>query len=199
VTTMAALQSLTNGFMKQYCRIATRRFMFFNDPQRRGRARISTLLAGDALADFNELHAAREDDPQLAKNWFSLASAQRVYKSYLDLDLDMNGTLSKDEFKRYSFDMRIADQCNSQGLTDVFVDRLYEEHSLKGPESLKAAKLAAGKVNSTATDPFIAKSLERRRKQIAGEMDFQAFLDFVLAWRNKNHPVGLYKFNLFDP
>ena len=60
VTTMAALQSLTNGFMKQYCRIATRRFMFFNDPQRRGKARISTLLAGDALADFNELHAARE-------------------------------------------------------------------------------------------------------------------------------------------
>ena len=33
----------------------------------------------------------REDDPQLAKNWFSLASAQRVYKSYLDLDLDMAG------------------------------------------------------------------------------------------------------------
>lgn len=199
VTTMAALQSLTNGFMKHYCRIATRRFMFFNDQQRRGKARISTLLAGEALADFNELHAAREDDPQLAKNWFSLASAQRVYKSYLDLDLDMNGTLSKEELRRYTFDMRVADQCNCQGLTDVFVDRLFEEHSLKGLESLKAAKAAAGRVNSTASDPFIAKSLERRRKQLAGEMDFQAFLDFVLAWSNKNHPASLaYFFRILD-
>lgn len=199
VTTMAALQSLSSGFVKQYCRIATRRFMFFNDTQRRGKVRISSLLVSDALADFNELHAAREDDPQLAKNWFSLASAQRVYKSYLDLDLDMNGTLSKQELKRYTFDMRIADQCANQGLTDVFVDRLYEEHSLKGPDSLKAAKAAASRTNSAASDPFIAKSLERRRKQIAGEMDFQAFLDFALAWSNKNHPASLaYFFRILD-
>ena len=67
VTTMAALQSLTSQFMPVYCTIATRRFMFFNDPHRRGRARISTLLAGDALADFNELHAVREDDPAVGE------------------------------------------------------------------------------------------------------------------------------------
>ena len=61
------------------------------------------------------------------------------------------------------------------------------------------AKAAAGRVNSTASDPFIAKSLERRRKQIAGEMDFQAFLDFVLAWSNKNHPASLaYFFRILD-
>mmetsp|Transcript_24313 Transcript_24313/g.59749 ORF Transcript_24313/g.59749 Transcript_24313/m.59749 type:complete len:348 (+) Transcript_24313:281-1324(+) len=200
VTTMAALQSLNNGFAKQYCRIATRRFMFLNDPLRRGKIRISTLLAGDALADFNELHAAREDDPALAKNWFSLASAQRVYNSYLNLDLDMNGTLSKSEFKRYTFDPRISDQCNNQGLSDAFVDRLYEEHSLKGAVAVREAKAKAAKgVSSTLSDPFIAASIERRRKQQLTEMDFQPFLDFVLAWSNKNHPASLaYFFRILD-
>ncbi|ACO61260.1 predicted protein, partial [Micromonas commoda] len=166
VTTMTALQSLPMGFANQYRRIATRRFMFFNDPRRRGKARISALLASDALSEFNELHAAREDDPSLAKNWFSLASAQRVYKSYLDLDLDMNGTLSKAELKKYTVDPRNAALgCTAQGLTDLFVDRLFEEHS----------------------------------KAMESEMDFHAFLDFVLAWSDKEHPASLaYFFRVLD-
>jgi hypothetical protein len=59
------------------------------------------------------------------KNWFSLASAQRVYQSFLALDRDQNGTLSKQEFRNYSFDPRIADQCSNQGFSDVFVDLLF--------------------------------------------------------------------------
>ena len=199
VTTMAALQSLTSQFMPRYCTIATRRFMFFNDPHRRGRARISTLLAGDALADFNELHAASEDDPQLAKNWFSLASARETYQKFMNLDRDMNGTLSREEFAQCTVDPRIADQCSSQGLTETFVARLFEEHSLKSPAAAKAAREAMANPVASSSDPFIAKQMEKRRRQIAGEMDFHAYLDFVLAWGDKNHPTSLaYFFRVLD-
>jgi len=200
VTTMTALQSLPMGFANQYRRIATRRFMFFNDPRRRGKARISALLASDALSEFNELHAAREDDPSLAKNWFSLASAQRVYKSYLDLDLDMNGTLSKAELKKYTVDPRNAALgCTAQGLTDLFVDRLFEEHSLKGLAGARRVRADRLKPIATNVDPFVAKSMEKRRKAMESEMDFHAFLDFVLAWSEKEHPASLaYLFRVLD-
>lgn len=200
VTTMSALQSLPMGFANQYRRIATRRFMFFNDPRRRGKARISALLCSDALSDFNELHAAREDDPALQQNWFSLVSAQRVYKSFLDLDLDMNGTLSKAEFKRYTVDSRNeALGCTAQGLTDMFLDRLFEEHSLKGLSGARRVRSERLKPAATNVEPFVAKSMEKRRKALESEMDFHAFLDFVLAWSDKGHPASLaYFFRVLD-
>ena len=201
VPTMAALRNLPRPFAPRYCEIAVRRFMFFDDPHRRGRARISSLLASDALADFNELHAASEDDPRAAKNWFSLAGARRVRKTFEDLDLDGNGTLSKTEFARITHDPRVQDQCHVQGLTSAFVDRVFEEHSLRGPKAAREARLrdAAPKNGVASKDPFIARQMEKRRKQMASEMDFSAYLDFVLAWGDKKHPSSLaYFFRALD-
>ena len=111
----------------------------------------------------------------------------------------MNGTLSREELARCTVDPRLADQCPSQGLTEMFVARLFEEHSLKSPVAAKAAREAAANPVSMSSDPFIAKQMEKRRRQIAGEMDFHAYLDFVLAWGDKNHPTSLaYFFRVLD-
>jgi serine/threonine-protein phosphatase 2A regulatory subunit B'' len=48
---------------------------------------------------------------------FSKQSALKVYERYLKLDLDHNGLLSKNELSKYSW-----------GLTDIFIDRVFEEY-----------------------------------------------------------------------
>jgi serine/threonine-protein phosphatase 2A regulatory subunit B'' len=40
-----------------------------------------------------------------------------VYKAYLRLDLDENGLLQKTELVKYQW-----------GLTDIFIDRIFEEY-----------------------------------------------------------------------
>lgn len=40
----------------------------------------------------------------------------KVYEKYLKLDIDHNGLLKKSELSRYSW-----------GLTDIFIDRVFEE------------------------------------------------------------------------
>lgn len=200
VSTMSALRSLPPEFTQHYCEIATRRFMFAHDAKKRGRCRISDLLAGTALADFNELHAADEDDPRLTKNWFSLASALRVRKAFVDLDRDESNGLSREEFRRYTFDPRFEGMCDVQGLTAVFADRIFETHSVKGPANARLAREAfATSTSPSKADPFVARAIEKRRLQTANEMDFHAFLDFALAWSNKTHPASLaYFFRALD-
>ena len=202
VSTMSALRSLPDDFAPHYCEIATRRFAFEHDPKKRGRCRISDLLAGAALADFNELHAADEDDPRLAKNWFSLASARRVRRAFVDLDRDESGGLSREEFRAYTVDPRFEGACDVQGLTAVFADRIFEAHSVKGPANARLAREAfatSASPGGSRVDPFVARAIERRRAQTANEMDFHAFLDFALAWSNKTHPASLaYFFRALD-
>ena len=202
VSTMSALRSLPDDFAPHYCEIATRRFAFEHDPKKRGRCRISDLLAGTALADFNELHAADEDDPRLAKNWFSLASARRVRRAFVDLDRDESGGLSREEFRAYTVDPRFEGACDVQGLTAVFADRIFEAHSVKGPANARLAREAfatSASPGGSRVDPFVARAIERRRAQTANEMDFHAFLDFALAWSNKTHPASLaYFFRALD-
>ena len=202
VSTMSALRSLPNDFAPLYCEIAARRFAFAHDPKKRGRCRISDLLAGAALADFNELHAADEDDPRLAKNWFSLASARRVRRAFVDLDRDESGGLSREEFRAYTVDPRFEGACDAQGLTAVFADRIFEAHSVKGPANARLAREAfttGASPGGSRIDPFVARAVERRRARMANEMDFHAFLDFALAWSNKTHPASLaYFFRALD-
>ena len=87
-----------------------------------------TLLLSPDLAQFFAL--AKEVDPALGaqaeeealaadeSNWFSLASAIRIYRQFLDLDADQDGMLSADELSRYSEGLMT--------LTPAFVSRLYE-------------------------------------------------------------------------
>ena len=62
-------------------------------------------------------------------NWFSAASALRVYGQYLTLDTDHNGMLSKSELGRYG----------SGTLTSVFLDRFVS--SLHSCDSVNSSYL----------------------------------------------------------
>ena len=53
----------------------------------------------------------------IPNNRFSKQSALRVYERYLKLDTDHNGLLSKTELSKYSW-----------GLSDIFIDRVFEEY-----------------------------------------------------------------------
>jgi len=121
---LPCLEDLEDTFKSQYTRIALRKLVFFGDPSRRGKVKIVDLLVSRALSEFLELRQElpqpedREREAALNNNWFSIASAQRVYNLFLSLDSDMDGLLSPAEFSA----------CAGGGLTEVFRQALFEEH-----------------------------------------------------------------------
>eukprot|EP01052_Picozoa_sp_SAG31_P043892 SAG31_NODE_7465_length_1682_cov_1.409349_3_plen_288_part_01 len=81
---------------------------------------------------FGEHHYEQEDlGPSYGGNWFSPLFAKELYRYYLQLDADCNGMLSKDElrqFGRYCEDgTAMVFPVPACSLTDVFVDRVFEE------------------------------------------------------------------------
>lgn len=77
-----------------------RKFFFFLDPLRTGRVKIADILACSFLDDLLELRDEDLSESQQESNWFSAPSAMRVYGTYLHLDQDHNGMLSKQELAR---------------------------------------------------------------------------------------------------
>uniref|UniRef100_A0A915KQ75 Serine/threonine-protein phosphatase 2A regulatory subunit B'' subunit gamma n=1 Tax=Romanomermis culicivorax TaxID=13658 RepID=A0A915KQ75_ROMCU len=143
------LQKLEKSLHSFYVCTAVRRFMFFLDPKRLGKVKIIDILASGFLDDLLELSFLGQKADKLEQNWFSVANTLRVYGQYVNLDTDRNGMLSKNELKQYG----------SRTLTDVFIDRVFQECLT-----------------------------------YEGEMDYKAFLDFVLAMENKNDPSSLQYF-----
>ncbi|GJN36047.1 hypothetical protein PR202_gb24872 [Eleusine coracana subsp. coracana] len=164
IPNLAQLRDMPSAFVQMYCRIAARKFFFFCDPHRRGKACIKKVLLSNCLQELMELHQESEEevtDTEQAENWFSLTSAQRICDMFLALDKDTNGTLSKHELKEYA----------DGTLTEIFIERVFDEH-------VRRSKVGGG--NSR-------------------EMDFESFLDFVLALENKDTPEGLtYLFRCLD-
>ncbi|GJT42399.1 probable serine/threonine-protein phosphatase 2A regulatory subunit B'' subunit TON2 [Tanacetum coccineum] len=164
IPNLAQLRDMPTQFVQMYCRIASQKFFFFCDPNRRGKACIKKVLLSNCLQELMELHQESEEevtDTEQAENWFSLTSAQRICDVFLALDKDMNGTLSKQELREYA----------DGTLTDIFIERAFDEHLRRGK---------SGNAN-------------------AREMDFESFLDFVLALENKDSPEGItYLFKCLD-
>lgn len=161
---------MPDTFEAQYRRVAARRFLFFLDPRRQGLVRIRDVLASPVLQELLELQdrfSARSGGGGNG-NWFTLGSALGAYRAFLDLDTDKSGTLSASEFSKFA----------DGGLTDLFVDRLFDCHSgqgARGPRGLPQAGAGAGGVGGGGA----------KRRGCRNEMDFQSFLDFMLAWGEK--------------
>ncbi|VUZ43582.1 unnamed protein product [Hymenolepis diminuta] len=111
------LNGVDDAFRTFYVCTAVRKFLFFLDPLRAGRVRICDILACGFLDNILELREASTTQARLEENWFSLESAKRVYASYLRLDTDQNGMLSRKELAGY----------NNGSLTDAFLDRVFQE------------------------------------------------------------------------
>nr|CDS31087.2 serine:threonine protein phosphatase 2A [Hymenolepis microstoma] len=111
------LNGVDDAFRTFYVCTAVRKFLFFLDPLRAGRVRICDILACGFLDNILELREASTTQARLEENWFSLESAKRVYASYLRLDTDQNGMLSRKELAGY----------NNESLTDAFLDRVFQE------------------------------------------------------------------------
>ncbi|KAG6451503.1 serine/threonine-protein phosphatase 2A regulatory subunit B'' subunit gamma-like isoform X1 [Manduca sexta] len=117
VPSLAALDGLDSSFTSFYVCTAARKFLFFLDPLRIGRVRIRDVLSCSFLDDLLEL---REEDLPMElqeQNWFSAASALRVYGQYLNLDRDHNGMLSINELAGYG----------SGTLTRAFLQRVFQQ------------------------------------------------------------------------
>ncbi|XP_041970964.1 serine/threonine-protein phosphatase 2A regulatory subunit B'' subunit gamma-like isoform X2 [Aricia agestis] len=117
VPSLAALDGLDSSFTSFYVCTAARKFLFFLDPLRVGRVRIRDVLSCSFLDDLLEL---REEDLPMdlqEQNWFSAASALRVYGQYLNLDRDHNGMLSINELAGYG----------SGTLTRAFLQRVFQQ------------------------------------------------------------------------
>ena len=75
------------------------------------------MLTSPILAELYELRQERWNMEDAIQNWFSVQSSLRVYDQYLKLDTDHNGMLWKEELSKYS-----------PGLTNIFIDRIFEEY-----------------------------------------------------------------------
>lgn len=86
------------------------------DPKKTGKIYIKDMLTSPILAELYDLRQEKTME-ELIQNWFSSQNAQRVYEAYLRLDLDQNGLLTKRELSKFQW-----------GLTDLFIDRIFEEY-----------------------------------------------------------------------
>ncbi|PAA79478.1 hypothetical protein BOX15_Mlig007517g4, partial [Macrostomum lignano] len=114
IPTLYQLRKLDKLFYSYYVCTAVRKFVFFLDPLRTGRVRIFDILTSSFLDDFAELQV--ETSSPSKTNWFSAYKTLRLYGSFLALDKDANGLLSKTELAGYG----------AGSLTDAFLDRLFQ-------------------------------------------------------------------------
>ncbi len=117
IPTFPQLQNLKEDFYPFYVISAVRKFFFFLDPKRTGKIYIKDMLTSHILAELFELRQERWSLEDAMQNWFSVQSSLRIYETYLSLDLDHNGLLKKEELAKYS-----------PGLTDIFINRIFEEY-----------------------------------------------------------------------
>ena len=111
-----------HSFLPFYVAHCVRKLHLLLEPKDKRGVPVDTLLLSAELAQFFALSAEeRRADDNAAddeSNWFSLASAIRTYRQFLDLDADQDGMLSAEELMHYAEGLMT--------LTPAFVRRLFE-------------------------------------------------------------------------
>ncbi|CAL5413183.1 unnamed protein product [Camellia sinensis] len=173
IPNLAQLRDMPAAFFQMYCRIAAHKFFFFCDPHRREKGCIKKILLCNYLQELMELHQESEEevtDIEQAENWFSLTSAQRIC-AYSNQFSSADMFLALDKDMNGTLSKQELREYVDGTLTDIFIERAFDEHVRHG-------KTGGGN---------------------AREMDFESFLDFVLALENKDTPEGLtYLFQCLD-
>ena len=99
------------SFHPYYAFGAVRRFLFFLNGRHMRRIRIRKLVHSEVMEEFlflNRLmlneHELIPDDFQakMGANWFNVSNAINIYTLFKKLDVDKNGTLSREEFINYT-------------------------------------------------------------------------------------------------
>lgn len=126
VLTMEGLPDVQDKFLDFYVHTAVRKLAFFVESSRPGargqpplrggrppdprvgvcaclpgRIPIGELLRSEAFEEFSRLRSPELAEEDQADNWFTHGNAMRVYRQYLDLDLDHNGMLTARELRNY--------------------------------------------------------------------------------------------------
>ncbi len=169
IPTLPQLEVLERSFYSFYVCTAVRKFFFFLDPLRSGKVKITEILSSGFLDQLIELRDEEISKEQLESNWFSAQSALRVYAQYLNLDEDHNGMLSKQELAQYG----------SGTLTDVFLDRVFQECVTYGGEmdykSYLDFVLALENRNEPQAIQYIFKILDIKQKGYLNPFDINYF------------------------
>ncbi len=110
-----AMRGYPPEFAEYYVYTVVAKFFFWLDPARKGRIKIKQLLHSSVFHSFRQFTMATAQTRK--RSWFAPRNAWALYVSYLRLDQDDNGLLSKREFAEY----------NGGSLTSLFVDRYFEE------------------------------------------------------------------------
>lgn len=114
IPSTANLAAVTPDFLPFYLLIATRKFFFFLDPKKLGKIFIKDILTSPILSDLYDLRI-QTSEAEFLNNWFSVENAQKIYKSFTQLDENKNDLLSVEELAK----MKI-------GYTDLFLKRVME-------------------------------------------------------------------------
>lgn len=115
IPSTANLSSVSGSdFMPYYLLIATRKFFFFLDPKKLGKIFIKDILTSPILSDLYDLRI-QTSEAEFLNNWFSVENAQKIYKSFTQLDEDKNNLLSVEELTKMNI-----------GYTDLFLKRVME-------------------------------------------------------------------------
>jgi serine/threonine-protein phosphatase 2A regulatory subunit B'' len=126
------LRDIHDSFVPFYVFAASRRFFFFLDSRRRREVsirKLGTSTCMEELLFLQRLSQYQGEDAsemgiadQLSRNWFWPANAQSQYRTYLNLDSDRNGTITKEDLLEYQ------GEGGGLQLTRLTVDRIFEEN-----------------------------------------------------------------------
>nr|CDS31089.2 serine:threonine protein phosphatase 2A [Hymenolepis microstoma] len=115
------IKKIERWFIPYYICTISRRFFFFLDPIRVGRVRICDVMASGFLESFFALGFKKEI--KSADNPFTLSSVKRVYDNFVKLDINKDGSLSRDELFRMPTEMG--------HLSKFFIDFFFATHPSK--------------------------------------------------------------------
>ncbi|WZZ38590.1 hypothetical protein YC2023_034849 [Brassica napus] len=171
IPNLAQLRDMPDAFTNTYCRIASQKFFFFCDPHRRGKACIKKILLSNCLQELMELHQVSLDEVLESEEEVTDTEQAENWFSLTSAQRICDMFLALDKDCGGSLSKQELKEYADGTLTEIFIERVFDEHVRRGK---------SGSGNSR-------------------EMDFDSFLDFVLALENKDTPEGLtYLFRCLD-